>query len=80
MSGQVDIERPADVEPLVVTGWAAAALGVVTALTLLVSGHFGERWFLLVFLGPVLAFLALSALGVLRRPRRTDGRHAAGGD
>jgi hypothetical protein len=77
MSDQVDVERAADGEPLLVAVWAGVALGVVTALTLLVSGHFGQRWFLLVFLGPVLVFLAL---GAVRGPRRTDGRHAARGD
>jgi hypothetical protein len=77
MPEHVDVERPADVEPLLVTVWAAAALGVVTALTLLVTGHFDERWFVLVFLTPALAFLAL---GAVRLRTHADDRPRSGGD
>jgi hypothetical protein len=65
-------QRPAgaDEDALVWAVWAGASLSVVIALTLLVSGRFGQRALLLVFAGPVLAFLVL---GAVRRWGPQDG-------
>ena len=62
----------ADEDALVWAVWGGTALSVVIALTLLVSGRFGQRWLLLVFTGPLLAFLVL---GAVRRwlPQGGDG-------
>ena len=66
--------RDTDEDALVWTVWAAAALGVVTALTLLVSGRFGQRGLLLVFAGLALPFLVLIAV----RRWHPQGRADAG--